>query len=67
MKGEPCPADFLDDFLSGLAPDGRLRVVVVLSDVVKDGCDQLRHAGESTATHALVVEVAEEPLDDIEP
>ena len=67
MKGESCPADFLDDFLSGLAPDEWLRVVVVLSDVVKDGFDQLRHAGERTAPHALVVEVAKEPLDDIEP
>ena len=67
MKGDPCPADFLDDRLSGLAPDERLRVVIVLSDVVKNGGDQFRYAGECPATHAFVVEVAEKPLDDIEP
>src|SRR5437764_154795 len=67
MKGEPCPADFLDDVLSSLVPDERLRVVVVLSDVVKDGFDQVRHTGENPAPDALVVEIAEEPLDHIEP
>ena len=67
LKGAPCAADFIDDFLSGLVPDERLRVVVVLRDVVKDGFNQLWHTCESTATHALVIQVTKEPLDDIEP
>src|SRR5260370_37457721 len=67
MKSAPCPADFLDDVLSGLAPDEWRRIVVVLRDVVENGFDQFGHARERTATHALVVEVAEKPLDDIEP
>ncbi len=67
MKGEPRPPDFLDDFLSGLSPNERLRVVVVLRNVLKNRIDQFRHAGEDTATQPLLVEVTEKSLDDVQP
>ena len=38
-----------------------------MSDVLIDGSDQFRHAGEDTATQPLSGDIAEELLDHVQP
>ena len=40
---------------------------IVVSNVFVDGLDQFRHAGEDAVAQALGRDVAEEPLDPVQP
>ena len=60
-------ADFLEDGIDGSAPHERLRFCIVVGQVVLDGRHQFLHAAEDTAAKALLRQLAEPALDEVEP
>ena len=63
----PSSPDFLEDLLRGLSPDERVRVIVMPFDVSHHCVDEFGNALERPPTKPLGVQIAKEPLDDIEP
>ena len=59
--------DFVEDGVDSGAPHERLRVRVVVPQVVFDGHDQFLHAAKDAATKALLRQLAEPALDQVEP
>ena len=67
LEGGAPTFDLLDDLLRGLGPHERLRLVVVVGDVVLDGRDELGDAGEAAPLEAFGSEFPEPPLDHVQP
>ena len=59
--------DLAEDGLDGGAPHEWLRVGVVVGQVVFDGRDQFLHAAKDAAAKALLRQLAEPALDEVEP
>ena len=59
--------DFVEDGVDSGAPHERLRVRVVVPQVVFDGHDQFLHAAKDAAPKALLRQLAEPALDQVEP
>ena len=60
-------ADLLEDGIDGSAPRERLRVCIVVGQVVLDGRHQFLHAAKDAAAKALLRQLAEPALDEVEP
>ena len=60
-------AFFLQDDLGRFRPHERLRIGVVVQEIVVDRGFQLCHAGEGTAPDALAGDLGEEALDEVQP
>ena len=60
-------ADLFEDGIDGGAPHERLRVCIVVGQVVLDGRYQFLHAAEDAAAKALLRQLAEPALDQVEP
>ncbi len=67
MQFPSSSTDFLKDAVCGRGPHDGPRVAVVILDVVQDRLDQCLHVSEHAALEALLIEVAEESFDDVEP
>ena len=59
--------DFVEDRVDSGAPHERLRVRVVVPQVVFDGHDQFLHVAKDAAPKALLRQLAEPALDQVEP
>ena len=59
--------DLLQDIAGALGPGEWLGVDVVMSDVAIKCGDEFGHAGEDTATQAVLGDVAEEALKHVQP
>ena len=60
-------ADLIEDGVNGSAPHERLRVCIVMGHVVFDGYHQFLHAAKDAAAKALLRQLAEPALDEVEP
>ena len=59
--------DLVKNRVDGRAPDKRLRVGIVMGQVIVDGRHQLLHTTENTPPETLLRQLAEPALDEVEP
>ena len=59
--------DFADDVIRGFGPDERLRIGIVVFDVIVDGAFQFRHAGKYPSADPLCGDLSEPALNQVQP
>ena len=59
--------EFIEDLVSRFRPHKWSGVFVVVFEEIMHGLDQLAHAAKDTVSNAPVENLAEEPLDEVEP
>src|SRR5215469_12318812 len=67
MKRGASPFDLFQDVSGFGGPDEGLGAVIVMVEVVEDGCDQLLDTAKDPATQAIFGQVAEESFHHVQP
>ncbi len=67
FESRPAAIDLEDDSVCRFRPDVRLRIGVVVFDIIVDGAFELRHACENASANALFGDFAEPALHQVQP